>query len=237
MQIKRFEAYKAEVASYNSRYSRTFETIKYEVDPDAHLNEGFLGTIFGALGGGFKDTLVSFFVDWGLKKLGAGEGYDAEGQPTFIRQLLQNAAESIEITEITTYFKGGACGKWTKLFQDALLKTITEDFIRRMLVGFGLKIDLSTGIGATIVKTLLNSISNAIVSTEFVTNLEKFLADKICNVKFGDLLSGLGSSEKEKVSGAAAEYVEKNPEKGEKMVDKFGLSKLLSNFGSEPSLA
>jgi hypothetical protein len=228
MQIKRFEVYKAEVASYDTRYSKTFESMKYEMDPDAHLNEGFLGDIFGALGGGFKDTLVAFFVDWGMNKLGAGSGYDAEGQPTFLRQLLQNAAESIQITEITGYFKEGACGKWTKLFQDAILKTLTEDIIRRILIGTGIKMDFESGIGATIIRTLLNSISNAVTSTEFVESLEKYLSDKVCNVKFGDMLSGLGDKEKEKVSNAAEEYTMANPEKGKSMIDKFGLASILA---------
>jgi hypothetical protein len=232
MQIKRFDQYKGEVSVNKKRYPKVNEAyshiIDHDLDPDAHLNEGFLGTILGSLGGGFRDTLVSYFVDWGLEKMGAGDGYDENNQPTFIRQILQNAAESIEISEITSYFKSGSCKRWAKLFQDAILKTLTEDFIRRMLIGAGLKIDLKTGIGSTIVKTLLNSISNAITETEFVVSLEEFLSDKVCNVKFGDLLKGVSGGEKEKISDAAEEYAMANPEKAPKLMDKFGISSLFN---------
>lgn len=228
MEIKRFKEYRSEISTDQERYPKINEHYGIDIDPDSYLNEGFLSTILSSLGGGFKDTLVSYFVDWGLSKMGAGDGYDDTGQPTFIRQLLQNAAESIEITEITGYFKEGSCKKWTKLFQDAILKTLTEDFIRRILISSGLKIDLNSGIGATITKTLLNSISNAIVSSEFVESLEKFLSDKVCNVKFGDILKNATEGEKEKISDAADKYAMSNPEKTQRLMDKFGISSLLN---------
>jgi hypothetical protein len=82
--------------------------------------------------------------------------------------------------------------------------------------------------GATIVSSLREALTNAINNTSFISGIEKMISDKICGFNFGDILSGSGISQadKQKLAGEVEKAETKDPDIFTKVM-KSGLGNIL----------
>jgi hypothetical protein len=205
------------------------EYLRMKVDglSESEINENIFSSLLGSLGGGFTDTFKTYVVDWATEKLGINP-FDEQGEPSFFYQVIRNVIEEVSFTELGKYFGKGSCKNWSKAIVKGLLETLEERGISYLLPKLGLNIDLKGGMGATIVSSLREALTNAINNTSFISGIEKMISDKICGFNFGDILSGSGISQadKQKLAGEVEKAETKDPDIFTKVM-KSGLGNIL----------
>jgi hypothetical protein len=205
------------------------EYLRMKVDglSESEINENIFSSLLGSLGGGFTDTFKTYVVDWAAEKLGINP-FDEQGEPSFFYQVIRNVIEEVSFTELGKYFGKGSCKNWSKAIIKGLLETLEERGISYLLPKLGLNIDLKGGMGATIVSSLREALTNAINNTSFISGIEKMISDKICGFNFGDILSGSGISQadKQKLAGEVEKAETKDPDIFTKVM-KSGLGNIL----------
>jgi hypothetical protein len=205
------------------------EYLRMKVDglSESEINENIFSSLLGSLGGGFTDTFKTYVVDWAAEKLGINP-FDEQGEPSFFYQVIRNVIEEVSFTELGKYFGKGSCKNWSKAIVKGLLETLEERGISYLLPKLGLNIDLKGGMGATIVSSLREALTNAINNTSFISGIEKMISDKICGFNFGDILSGSGISQadKQKLAGEVEKAETKDPDIFTKVM-KSGLGNIL----------
>lgn len=205
------------------------EYLRMKVDglSESEINENIFSSLLGSLGGGFTDTFKTYVIDWAAEKLGINP-FDEQGEPSFFYQVIRNVIEEVSFTELGKYFGKGSCKNWSKAIVKGLLETLEERGISYLLPKLGLNIDLKGGMGATIVSSLREALTNAINNTSFISGIEKMISDKICGFNFGDILSGSGISkaDKQKLAGEIEKAETKDPDIFTKAM-KSGLGNIL----------
>lgn len=201
--------------------------LKSEGLSESQINENIFTSFFSSLGGGFTDTFKDYVIDWAAEKLGI-DPFDDMGQPSFFYQLVRNVIEGVSFTDLGKYFGKGSCKYWSRAIVEGLAETLQERGIEYLLPKLGIKMDSSTGMGATIASGLREAITNAINDTGFMNKIENMIGDKICGFSLGDVLSGkLSSGEKQKLSSEISKAETKDPDIFTKAM-KSGLSNILN---------
>jgi hypothetical protein len=204
--------------------------MKSEGLSENEINENIFSSLLGSLGGGFTDTFKDYVIDWAAQKLGI-EPLDETGQPTFFYQVIRNVIEQVHFTELGSYFGKGSCKNWARAIVEGLSETLQERGIEYLLPKLGLKIDMQTGMGATIAAGLREALTNAINNTGFMNNIEQMIGDKICGFNLGDVLSGsnVTASDKQKIATDIENAETKDPNIFAKAM-KSGLAGILPSF-------
>ena len=185
--------------------------MKAEGLSEQEINENVFTSILGSLGGGFTDTFKDYVIDWAAEKLGI-EPFDDQGQPSFFYQLIRNVIEGVSITELGSYFGKGSCTNWARAIVEGLSETLQERGIDYLLPKLGLRLDMNSGLGATIAAGLREALTNAINDTGFMNNVENMIGDKICGFNLGDILSGnISQGDKQKLAGEIEKAETRDP--------------------------
>jgi hypothetical protein len=210
------------MAILESEYLR----MKSEGLSEKEINENIFTSLLGSLGGGFTDTFKDYVIDWAAEKLGI-DPFDDQGQPSFFYQLIRNVIEGVSITELGSYFGKGSCKNWARAIVEGLSETLQERGIDYLLPKLGLRLDMNTGLGATISAGLREALTNAINDTGFMNNIENMISDKICGFNLGDILSGnISQGDKQKLAGEIEKAETRDPDIFTKAM-KTGLSDVI----------
>jgi hypothetical protein len=200
--------------------------MKSEGLSEQEINENIFSSILGSLGGGFTDTFKDYVIDWAAEKLGI-DPFDDQGQPSFFYQLIRNVIEGVNITELGSYFGKGSCKNWARAIVEGLSETLQERGIDYLLPKLGLRLDMNSGLGATIAAGLREALTNAINNTGFMNNVENMIGDKICGFNLGDILSGsINQGDKQKLAGEIEKAETRDPNIFQKAM-KTGLTDVL----------
>ena len=237
MTIRKYSQFLAESknASLNVSYSNEMSILeneylklKSEGLNEEQINENIFSSLLGSLGGGFTDTFKDYVIDWATEKLGI-EAFDEMGQPTFFYQVIRNVIEQVHFTDLGSYFGKGSCKFWSKAVVEGLSETLQERGIEYLLPRLGLKMDMQSGMGATIAAGLREALTNAANNTAFMNNIETMIGDKICGFNLGDVISGknVTNVDKEKIASEIQGAENKDPNIFTKAA-KSGLTSILN---------
>lgn len=237
MNIKRYSDFVNESSSYNMESSEfkkgmnllesEYLRMKSENLSEEEINENIFSSLLGSLGGGFTDTFKNYMVDWAAERFGINP-FDQNGQPTFFYQLIRNVIEGVHFTEIGKYFGKGSCKHWAEAIVEGLAETLEERAIDYVLPMLGLNLDTRSGMGATIANSIREALTNAVNDTKFVNNIEKMIADKICNFGLTDVFSGgINPNDKIKLSSEVEKAGQKDPNVFSRLM-KTGLSDVIT---------
>lgn len=240
MVIRKYSQFLAESknSSFNPSFSKEMSLLENEYLKlkshglsEAQINENIFTSFLGSLGGGFTDTFKNYVIDWAVEKLGI-EAFDETGQPTFFYQVIRNVIESVSITDLGSYFGKGSCKFWARAVVEGLAETLQERGIEYLLPRLGLKMDMQSGMGATIATGLREALTNSINNTAFMNKIENTIADKVCGFNLGDIMKGknVTVSDKQKIASEIEGAENKDPNIFTKAA-KTGLSSIL-NFVS-----
>lgn len=218
MVIKKYSQFISESKSNSSNKTQNMAILenhylrmKAEGLSEQEINENIFTSILGSLGGGFTDTFKDYVIDWAAEKLGI-DPFDDQGQPSFFYQLIRNVIEGVSITELGSYFGKGSCANWARAIVEGLSETLQERGIDYLLPKLGLRLDMNTGLGATIAAGLREALTNAINDTGFMNNVENMISDKICGFNLGDILSGnISQGDKQKLAGEIEKAETRDP--------------------------
>ena len=237
MTIRKYSQFLAESknASLNVSYSNEMSILeneylklKSEGLNEEQINENIFSSLLGSLGGGFTDTFKDYVIDWATEKLGI-EAFDEMGQPTFFYQVIRNIIEQVHFTDLGSSFGKGSCKFWSKAVVEGLSETLQERGIEYLLPRLGLKMDMQSGMGATIAAGLREALTNAANNTAFMNNIETMIGDKICGFNLGDVISGknVTNVDKEKIASEIQGAENKDPNIFTKAA-KSGLTSILN---------
>ena len=237
MTIRKYSQFLAESknASLNVSYSNEMSILeneylklKSEGLNEEQINENIFSSLLGSLGGGFTDTFKDYVIDWATEKLGI-EAFDEMGQPTFFYQVIRNIIEQVHFTDLGSYFGKGSCKFWSKAVVEGLSETLQERGIEYLLPRLGMKMDMQSGMGATIAAGLREALTNAANNTAFMNNIETMIGDKICGFNLGDVISGknVTNVDKEKIASEIQGAENKDPNIFTKAA-KSGLTSILN---------
>jgi hypothetical protein len=217
-------SYSKEMDLLENEYLR----LKSEGLSESKINENIFSSFLGSLGGGFTDTFKDYVIDWAVQKLGINP-FDENGKPTFFYQVIRNVIEQVHFTDLGSYFGKGSCKFWTTAIIEGISETLQEKGIEYLLPKLGLKMDMESGMGATIASGLREAITNAANNTAFMNNIENIIGDKICGFNLGDVLGGknITSSDKQKIASEIRGAENKDPNIFTKAA-KSGLSDILN---------
>ena len=218
MVIRKYSQFISESKSNSSNKNQNMAILenhylrmKAEGLSEQEINENVFTSILGSLGGGFTDTFKDYVIDWAAEKLGI-EPFDDQGQPSFFYQLIRNVIEGVSITELGSYFGKGSCTNWARAIVEGLSETLQERGIDYLLPKLGLRLDMNSGLGATISAGLREALTNAINDTGFMNNVENMIGDKICGFNLGDILSGnISQGDKQKLAGEIEKAETRDP--------------------------
>lgn len=218
MVIRKYSQFISESKSNSSNKNQNMAILenhylrmKAEGLSEQEINENVFTSILGSLGGGFTDTFKDYVIDWAAEKLGI-EPFDDQGQPSFFYQLIRNVIEGVSITELGSYFGKGSCTNWARAIVEGLSETLQERGIDYLLPKLGLRLDMNSGLGATIAAGLREALTNAINDTGFMNNVENMIGDKICGFNLGDILSGnISQGDKQKLAGEIEKAETRDP--------------------------
>ncbi len=130
-------------------------------------------------------------------------------------------------TELGSYFGKGSCKNWARAIVEGLSETLQERGIDYLLPKLGLRLDMNSGLGATIAAGLREALTNAINNTGFMNNVENMIGDKICGFNLGDILSGsINQGDKQKLAGEIEKAETRDPNIFQKAM-KTGLTDVL----------
>jgi hypothetical protein len=237
MTIRKYSQFLAESknASLNVSYSNEMSILeneylklKSEGLNEEEINENIFASLLGSLGGGFTDTFKDYVIDWATEKLGI-EAFDETGQPTFFYQVIRNIIEQVHFTDLGSYFGKGSCKFWSKAVVEGLSETLQERGIEYLLPRLGLKMDMQSGMGATIAAGLREALTNAANNTAFMNNIETMIGDKICGFNLGDVIGGKNVTDvdKQKIASEIQGAENKDPNIFTKAA-KSGLTSILN---------
>ena len=240
MTIRKYSQFLAESknASLNVSYSNEMSILeneylklKSEGLNEEEINENIFASLLGSLGGGFTDTFKDYVIDWATEKLGI-EAFDETGQPTFFYQVIRNIIEQVHFTDLGSYFGKGSCKFWSRAVVEGLSETLQERGIEYLLPRLGLKMDMQSGMGATIAAGLREALTNAANNTAFMNNIETMIGDKICGFNLGDVIGGKNVTDvdKQKIASEIQGAESKDPNIFTKAA-KSGLTSIL-NFAN-----
>jgi len=156
------------------------------------VNESILGDLFGlakdtvvGAPGGFLDTIEQMLIEKLLKKLFGS--YDPD---SFVGSVISNVIENIDIKELGKYFSVGACDPIVEMLFKGLTEALLDQGINKL---FGTSSD-----SGFLTKTMRESFTNAINSSEFQLSMKQGIKDVVCNFNFAgiadSLKSGLGGA-------------------------------------------
>jgi hypothetical protein len=218
MVIRKYSQFISESKSNSSNKNQNMAILenhylrmKSEGLSEQEINENVFTSILGSLGGGFTDTFKDYVIDWAAEKLGI-DPFDDQGQPSFFYQLIRNVIEGVSITELGSYFGKDSCKNWARAIVEGLSETLQERGIDYLLPKLGLRIDMNSGLGATISAGLRETLTNAINDTGFMNKVENMIGDKICGFNLGDILSGnISQGDKQKLAGEIEKAETRDP--------------------------
>lgn len=228
MQVLRYQEFinesknKSEIKEPLNFLREEYHRMKEKGISEDEINEGLLDTILDTLGGGYKDTIKDYIIDWAAEKIGI-ETRDEKGEPSFFYQLLRNVIEELEFSEVVNYFGKGSCKNWSKAIVKGLIETFEERGIDYLLSKLGVNMNMNQGLAGTLSAGIRETLTNGLNDTKFMNKVESMISSKICGFNFGDVIKG---TDKQKIVSKIESEGEKNPDIFSKF-SKMGLDSLI----------